>query len=422
MALVVGGRLFNLLPSSAAVLAPLLSPVAEDSLQPMSATYDGRTNQLGLFTAEAVKPCIQFDLNQIADSNGENQSVAAWLGSGGTISTDATVYYAGARSVKLTHTSAASRYQDILRRAGEPFALSMALRSDGTVTAAIYVRNLETGSWLASNGTWSSSSTAFASRIGSWTLTSPVTATVESQAACGSDIARLRVTFSLSASGSVWFDDLAYVPGYNLAAAAGHCMPASSAYTFRCATFAATPAGADPTATTTASCAPIRPTCYVSFPATRYERWVRFYLGYCSDATPMPTGAGELVLAYASELGQGHNWSFGWNRSDATRVVIEGPDGHRYPQVRGSGQHRELVAKYEPQSQTDFDAIVLELFNRCRAEGYPILWVPTDFDTSGTAILGHLVGESLATVGPFKNVWQFELRVREMPFASGFIP
>lgn len=294
---------------------PTLSASA-DANNPATNLYARVPSSPLVIGSAATDLTITFDQNETTNGGFETASPAldgwteASVGASNVTArtTTAGEFNAGAAGMKMTiattgASNLAGRYTDEPVRAGETVYLTGALRGDGTVTARIQVRNLDTGKYLTSGGAWQAAATDWYTRsTATYATQGPSAVVIESlptgQYELASMTLRILCYVDGSATGDGFVDDVYLWPASDFISIHGHNLTPRVAVQIRRSTdnFAGsdTQEGADITAFPQAF--------FLAFGAVRSERYIRVKV----VGTPKTALVfGQMVLGQKLSLAKG---------------------------------------------------------------------------------------------------------------------
>lgn len=381
------GRLLNHLSRCAS--APAMTPAA-DALFPATYLYDAKASRAARFGSLVTDSRIGVDLNLLAGGDGEAADAASgWTVEAGTLTRDVGVKNAGAASLKLTHTSAAAFYRDVLARAGEQARVPAlaAYGGGGAVAARITVQDLLTGKYLGLDGTWTAGVQYLANRTAaSWASSAAFTATLESLAAHVGEVeTTLRWRCELSASGTVYFDDMGLWPLTDFAALVGHTIPprlTPKLYSSTTGAFAGEQV-------LEATFAPLRGQMYVALPAACSSRYLRIVL----EGTPVTApGIGEAILTQGRPLTRAPQAGLQVQARERQARFETGLGGTEV-YLDGSGAPEQVTASWLCDSAAAWSEIRDELYTVTRGGAYPLLLWGLDALGTGRFVYGRLGAE-----------------------------
>jgi hypothetical protein len=316
---------------------------SEDADRPLPRLYDGSADLPFRFDDEDDDQTITVDGSLVTYGDFEQQNLAGWTedksGAGSATATTAVTgeFHGGTRALKCTAGAGyASRYQEIIARAGEPLILDGFGRA---VTAGNYKIRVQrrsgagAGMYLTSGGIWA----VGVQDAGSGTSTSyehvcnGLAFNVEDFDTCQQPLVVLRLT-AYCDSGIACFDDLHIWPQWNGAALFGHNID-------RVVELHSSSDGFASNDTTEAILSVRNPGFYGLLAAPITKRWSRISL----PGTPYAqTYLGELVIGYFAEARRGARFGF--------------TAGQRFPQVRSAAPSgAESVYQVTTQYLQDLD-------------------------------------------------------------------
>lgn len=438
------GEGLNLLARAAAVKTPTTGGGTIDSAFPISGLYDGRPSVYAKYSVVAANQTVTFDLNLLQGGDGEQALDSSWTPYSDTgtptISQSATSPYAGSNSIRIQLTAAsawhcAGTWRDVYFRAGEKLRLYHAGIVAAGTNVKVIVKNLEMGLYLTSAGAWSGTPQAAATHTGaSWT-DGYLTFAVPDAETGGGLWQRLRISLEGTVASGTDVDvrvEAKIVPGWDTIVVLGHTMtpfvPLGFAYQ---ALSGNNPADAFSSlsdvgswlkATDGAPYNPIPPTewdqqaVWNKAQATRYERWVRFYL---TRASINPTCAvGELLLLQGETLPRNPRLQLGESHQPTGQLRASSGAGDQWIYNRTPVVARKITLRYESGSPmaTGVDAAeraarMLHVTRTCGGR-WPTLVIPFEHDPRAV-FYGHFSGEFAPAHEP--PMRSYEVTIEELP-------
>lgn len=205
---------------------------AEDADAPATALYDGEPGSVFRFGSADTDCVIDVDCNLVLNGGFETDGTPfppSWtdISTGaGAPSKETTIKVSGSNSLKLTGgVDTAAVRQDITMLPGEAFSVDAQMYGDAADPCRITIRNLSSGSWLASGGTWSSTIVYFVSQTpASWSGSNLQSCTMESYALCGYE-REVTLRIEIESDGTGYADDVFIWPHTDFVSVHGHNIP-----------------------------------------------------------------------------------------------------------------------------------------------------------------------------------------------------
>lgn len=408
--------------------SPLTLSAVADSIFVEAGLYDGRCDLGFKPAALPTNYTITFDANLIPNGDGELTTFPVapapqyvTSGTGAAIGTNTGTPYAGSRSLQLSGAGGitADSYVDIPVHAGEALRLFSITSLRTGEDAFITVKNLQTGHWLKSDGTWQTSSQKISedtTAAENWTTpsASDFNFVVETVAQCQGTEATLRITLSVVDVGSTTLDarfEVLLIPGADYMGAHGHTFKpviTPQAYADDDSAFgSATSLGTLSQDQT--------PVAFLVFASTNYERYKRLKLTGTADAIP---SIGELVIAQLTSFTKNPDYPLDMNFvKPMARQYTPGGMPFTYP--IGGREFRELRVQYTYKTQANYTQQRDMLLIFAQGTLYPLLFIPTETDTD-TAIYGTLkelpIKFTRTAGGTTVPIRQAEYTIVELPF------
>lgn len=277
-----------------------VTPSSADSLFPKKYLTDGDTGPLFKHSAAAANDNVIFDLDQLhggfEDWGASDPLPPGWSddSSGtGAIARETTTVNSGSVAAKLTGGGSGNeaRLKRTIRLpAGWAATASLAVRGDGTNAINVYILNRETGRYLLSNETWSTTKTAYASRsTDSYAAEgTPANFTVEAASVGLRGIYHLDI-WAEQVTGDGYLDDFYIWPHWDFAAVFNHNLGANITARIRSDDSSSMSSPTNRVAFTLR-----RPAMFGEPASTVTERYAQFY----TDGTnPVAGEIGEIVLS-----------------------------------------------------------------------------------------------------------------------------
>ena len=377
----------------------VFSQETPDTNFPITNLYDGRPANPFRLTAAATLNLIQFPNNLIPNGDFE-QGLTGWTATSATPTSESGAgnFHKGAKSLKLV-TSATNGYAqpaDVIVQAGEYFQIWAAAKSDGTNSASVRVRCLETARDLKSDGAWDALGTNAMTKTGNtMTAFTPVTFRVPSFVELGQATATLRVMLIGSASAmTLYFDEVLLVPGFNFVGVFGHGWPASSGlYVVDTGAnyWHSTVGGADLVGTI-GNAALVRQSAGVRAESMQYSPFPRVVISpggsISSMLSPLVPWVGELVVGQTRDLSRNPNYPFTIEHR-APNVRYATAAGSQWALPRGASPLRRVTMSVAYHSDADYQADRDAIYGMSLGGAYPLILIPTETDVS-EAIYGRL--------------------------------
>lgn len=391
-----------------------LTSSSEDSDRPLSRLYDGAADLPFRFDDLDDDQHITIDGSLTDQGDFEQQNLSAWTeeksGSGAATARTVTAaeVHAGFQALKCTAGAGyASRYQDIVVRAGELLVLDGWGRAvtAGNVKLLVQRRTgAGAGKYLAlGGGSWAAGlqHAAITTSTSYTHLASALTFQVEDFDTCQQPSVVLRLTCYCD-SGIACFDDVHIWPQWNGAALFGHNIDRTVELHSSTDGFAAND-------TTEATLSVRNPGFYGRLTAPSTKRYARIFL----DGTPYAqTYIGELVIGYFAEARRGPRFGF--------------TAGHRFPQVRSAApsgtedvyqvttQHlQDLDLDFISTGLADYAELLEEWFVRTGGGADPMVVALNDDGDAARIVGGRLEADLQAQRQMAKDgVWTTPARIR----------
>lgn len=404
------GYKFNALTSAVSVTASL-----EDPNYPISAVKDGRLS-VAFKSAAGSNPTISANLDVLTNGNFNTSTLASWTDAssgGGSTSEEGTIVVSG-KALKMTTSggaSTASRYQDVLIRAGKKYNISAKLRGDGTRTARLRLYFPEYGYYVDNAGALSAAATDVASNATTSYVKSTVSfSTPSASLLLGSKtvVARVILINNTASGGSAYADDVALWPSWNMVSIHGHNL--------KPATVVSVISSPDNFSTTYGvglmSVKPYRFYMLSDVDVDEQYAMISFTTdGLGSEPGVSPTiEITEIVLTMVDALAKGFNWPYKFQVAyDQTRTQLG--SGIRIYNTR-TMPRLTLSMDWQTKSAAQFAEIRDELMQNSGHGHYPILWIPNDSDE--VVIFGRLPNQY--TPAKERDLNDFSLIIVEMPY------
>jgi hypothetical protein len=348
------------------------------TLFPSTNLFDNRSSKPAIFGSAQDDSDVFIDLNLFLGEFESSGQAATWsiLGGSGTISTSSDSAYTGTYGAVLQATAdEVIAYRDVTVRSGEELNFFGAARNTG----AARIRNRQTGNWLSTAATWTSSQGNVLTVSSTSWATSSVKFSVESLDTCLSDTVTLRVY--LQSSSAARFDALELWPSTNWFSVHGHNIPPFITPTIEYST--------DGQSWTPFSTMTLRRDSFYDAATsglTAYRFW-RLLL----DGTPDTDSLmymGELVLGQYYDLL--HNPSYGGTlRWQDRQTRLESDIGDQFISLHNQAPQRTLLLNFVFPSSTEYEQFHKQIFRGSRGGGNLICVAPEEMDGS-VVILGRV--------------------------------
>jgi len=388
--------------------AQIGSSPAGDAFFGASFLGDQRCDAPFRFSSIAADSYVNVDLNLVTNGDAELGNATGWTSNGGTLTADAVTKNNGTYGLKLTNGAAGEYYQDVTVRAGEAMKLEWALfGGGGAIAAAIRLQNRQTGKYLQPGGTWSTAIDIDSQTTAAWKPggagTSTLQFTVESFATCMKDQVTLRLAIRLSASGTVYFDDISLYPATDFCGVFGHNIDAVLAPELRSGISGAT-------LESSFSFAVRQPLFFAVASSPIYQRYLRLKL----TGTPVvQTWIGEWLLGQLS--------SFQRNSSGPAKIAYarrqvryEMRSGMLVAAAIGPEPVRTVTLPFQHELLAQWQQLRDELFRRASGGVFPALIVPTEAE-SELCFFGTLQGDMQASL-VVERQYDTDVSITEYPF------
>lgn len=228
----LGGQFMNALATATAYgAAPTATPEASasaDASYPLANLYNGVTALPWRLAAQTTGCYIRWANNLVPNGDMENaalfNSADGWQAtSGATIAQTGTYYAKGTQGMSVAATGTGfGAYRDVTVQAGAYYQVWASLRGNGTQSAWLHVRCLDTMQDLNSSGVWTTFGTPFAARATASFAAYTGTFQAPTFATLGKPTATLRVYCVASAAGTVYFDEVFIIPAIDFVGVFGH--------------------------------------------------------------------------------------------------------------------------------------------------------------------------------------------------------
>ena len=380
---ILTGRKFNLLERG------IVTASSEHAQLGRTRLYDGRPSRAYRASDLAAVQALGVDGSLITDGTTNFGGFETWVGSvpvgwtagTGTVVQQNSPVYTGSWSVELPLNQFTSIYRDVVVKSGESINIESAIYGASPFVDCFFVYNPLTHNYLQANSTWSSAALGYRQPSGEFWTHTVAAVTVESYAACQSDLVSLRITVGKFANSPAVFVDHVHIwPRVNFASIHGHNLDPGVGVELRSSddAFAAVD-------TLEATFVIVAPSFYALMAAGNPDR--RYWRIKIVGANSAFFEIGEAVIGYAqTPLQQYENPLEASSRWD--RQVSVTPGGERHVHKRSKWRIRNRVFNYTYYTQAGYDE-GMELFHlRPEGDTYPVVIVP-DHDKP-TVIHGRL--------------------------------
>lgn len=377
----------GIVSSDADALFPVTNLVGSNALEPYRPFRHA--------TPAAADRSVTIDKNVVANSGGETTDMAGWtennVGASNDCANVSTPVNGGSRAFSLTivttgGSNKAEMYQDRPLRAGEPGTVSVALRGDGTRTVRARVFIPETGQYVTSGGSLTTTPTDFATRSAATYATTTATFTAPAYTAqwpSGEFTLRLIAYMDGAAAGTCYMDDFIYWPHTDTAAVIWHnVMPAITDFQLRRST---DNFGGSDTDETAAFTTVYNPTMYSVLAAMRTERYWRFRAMGTNGAA---LWYGQLFLGQKLAPSRGPNFGLSM-RHVRSQVRQESTAGAVKVYAREDLPRREMTFTWRHVTLAQIKQWRDQVFRASGAGEVPALIIRAESDPE-SAILGQL--------------------------------
>jgi hypothetical protein len=366
--------------------APAMSPSA-NSLFPSTRLYDNRSSLPALFSMGSSDSTISFDLNLVLGTFETTDDLSAWTMLGiGSIIANVSVSYAGAASGQVVidggsgGTEAIAVADKTVRSGEELNFFGAAANSDANGTAYIALRNRQTGNWLSTGLTWTSTQSWVLTTTSTGWATNTLNFTVESLATCITDTVTLRIYLGTTGTDS-YFDQISLWPSTNWFSVHGHNIPP---FIHPIIEYSTDYGGG----WTTHSTMTLRRDSFYSIFSSmaRAQNWRLRFEGI-PDTTSL-IFLGELVVGqYFSLL---HNPNYGGTLKwidQQTRMTSE--LGEDFVSLHNQGPQRSMQLTFTFPSSTEYEQVHKQMFRGSRGGANLICIAPLEMDSS-VVVLGRI--------------------------------
>lgn len=399
--LILAGRLMNALDG-----ATYSSTPAADALFPFSNLSDRNPGTIGKFGSLTAAPEVYADMDYFRGTGGGeiftggvpgSPTTLQWTEANtgtGDVTQEAVIKNSGNFSIRLAAgTGIASCFADVTVRSGHGMSLRWYSRGDGVGAAAIIrLRNITTGKFYKSDGTWQTASQNLDSQGGTTFVGGSIQVNVESYDTIQSDTCILRIELSQSvATKTGYFDDVEMVPNIDFVSVHGHNIDPRCSVTLQSSNdsaFGVILANSTLTAK--------QPSFYAYDPTGAYAggtfrgsaRFWKLKFGDTNTSTSGPIWIGEWVLGkvLVSQTGPAYPMEPSYSQQHV-RVP------HRFgaPAIYGMGQTdlRTIPLQLRPSSYAKRLELYQEVYQRSRG-GWPVVIVPHHTDNQTDVYYGQL--------------------------------
>lgn len=381
---------------------------------PSPRAYDGRASLPAMFSAGASDSTISVDTDLYGATGGfdSDADAAAWtvLGVGFLTSNGADSVHGVAAGFLVQDSSTDTiAYKDVTVRAGEELNFAAQYRVDSTGSdAALRLRNLQTGAWLKSDGTWDASTMQnLATIVGTtdWTPASK-TFTVQDLDTCKADQVTLR-TYLYADGGQAWFDDVTLFPSLNWASIHGHNIPPFITPKLE--------RSDDNIAWTTEQTMTLkRDTFAVALSSLQAHRYWRVLF----SGTPDPASlmyVGELIFGQYWEASRQPHYDGTVTWTD-NQTRLHSAIGDEFVHYQGLAPQRKLHFDFTSTTDAEYIELHKRIFRASRGGGNPIVLNVSDLD-SEIVVFGR-IGQSLAIAKNTPQLRTTTLEILELALPS----
>jgi hypothetical protein len=357
----------------------------EDAAYPLANLYDGRpANPFRFATPSLASYALRFANNLVVDGDMELLGYpTAWPVANAAAAKTNTFQYLGSQSLLVIPSiNGGAAYQNVRVDAGLQLALRGAVKA-GTGSGSVEVVNLGTGSWLKSDGTWSSTPVAaFTSSAAGWTAMTPIPFQVEQAEA--PQTLQIILRGSQSAQ-NYYFDEVLLVPGINHVSIHGHGFVQGSMWEIASAGSSYWHA---PTENTRASGALSTQTPFLA-PTMLYEPYFTIRIGTQASWTDgVAPWLGEVVVGQSVDLLVNPGYPFAVEYREP-HVRLETSAGSRWVMPRGAHPLRRVTLSFAYATDAEYEQARAALYRMSRGGAFPLVLIPTETNP-GTAIFGRL--------------------------------
>lgn len=307
----------------------------ENALFPMAKLGNGLLSEMFQHGTAGADRLFTVDLNELLNLGGgfEGASIAPWVDAssgGGSAAQDAVTFHSGAKSLKCIGGAAGigKAYVDLVVRTDEPRVAAPWLFGGGGAIAARYqIQDLGTGKFLQVGGaSWGAAADLFTRTVASWGEQGPLEYQVEGWSVRQASLTTLRFICYCNQNGTVYFDDVADWPKWNLLAILGHNHAPVLVPQLRGSTD-----GFGASDVLKATLTPYFPSYFAYLTSAATERHARLKLVGTNVASPAGTpfaAAGAAPLICEAVLGYAKT---------STRGAVGGSEEFELPQSRSDG-------------------------------------------------------------------------------------
>jgi hypothetical protein len=400
---VLSGRLMNHLTRSKAWGATPTGPVELETGSAVSPyavanLYDSKVAS-PLVLAAAAFYRLGLSLNVLTNGDME-QGTTGWTASSASLDFDFTKFVQGSKSLTVTPSGANGHgYQDATVRKGESSKLFWSLQGSGTSAASIRVKNLFTGNWLRTDGSWGAEQALDSQTTAAWKTSSQVFAVEDDGARTSPSRSNLpeemtvRVFLQGATSGQLhWFDEILLVPGWDLLGLFGHNLAPSAILdvgtnatywhggygSLSSALYAGHPT--DASARTVAG-----PVAFHTLGALRYDPWIALSI---TLATAAQTYLGELVVGQTTSLSSSPEYPVAIEHQEPN-IRYRTSGGSVWAMPRGAYPTRKATLSFMYFTDAEYQQARERIYAASRGGAYPLVLVPTETD-SDACIFGRI--------------------------------
>lgn len=401
---------------------------SEDALFPITNLYDQKPWTPFLFATYNSAGYIDLDTSMVYNGDfenafGSNVPGTGWTRTGTqTVTKVAGVFGLGGNSMKFSGGSSGNSvtYYVAVKTGKQYRFIARCVSTAGGTGCRVQYRNMTTGNYLASAGTWSSSvGSGFCSSNSATPGSADVVATIEDYTTSyKSDTVLIEVVckYTSAVSNDVWFDDVLIIPAVNCVSIHGHnIIPAlGNIQLWRGDT--------SPASINLKTITVDQPSCFALLSTGGNTSYTyRFYRLVLSSSFP-----DESTVPYIGELFLGHVGSTSGGDTlkapeyGLSTLLLDPQD--RVTNDIGASQAFLRTRRGRRIVQLDFklftDAeyqIALALMERSRNGAIPGLYIVDDQDTS-MAIFGRFGGPDWQHTRPKLTRRDFSIVLEELPF------
>jgi len=404
----LAGEGYNLLPRMRKLGLTAAYVTANPALMstgPYTFLWDGAVSPAMRFSAAATAPYVDFDCTAINNYGFEDATTSPFAG----MATATDQKHTGTYALKGT-ASGQSAYVDINVRPDEQWKFIAWSRADGGGTRASFKLQI-----LDSNLYWTGSAWGASTVLGANTTTTWTTYTTTLTLPSFSTLLRPMVTLRIycnqdTAAGSVWFDDIAFIPGVNAFIALGHNAPVRAPVNFTEWDGEAYQGGS-----------------VTGHPATNFQRGVSAYLPgammfrrswrfYACDDTISAIGfaprVGEVIFGQLVDLLKNPNFPIRFTTRELGQVRNASRDGAETVYSLASRPAWTGLLSFSFPTQAAYEQLRNALIYSGRSGGFPAVIVPTETDPD-LLLYGRMSEQGTAFNRLGANVRQAEFTFNE---------